>query len=55
MGNNAVAQKTKFKAYGLVRNSQGQPQFNDWEVIPEAFHELLSVEDWEYIEQQRKK
>lgn len=54
MGSNVTAQKGKFKGVALVRNRQGKPQFNDWNDIPEQFHKHLSVEDWEYIEQQRK-
>lgn len=54
MGSNAVAQKPKLKAIGLVRNAQGQPQFNNWDDIPEIFHPYLSEEDWQYIKQQRK-
>jgi hypothetical protein len=54
MGSNAVAGKAKLKIAALVRNNKGQPQFNDWNSIPEQFHKHLSVEDWEYIEQQRK-
>ena len=54
MGSNVTAKPPKLKAVGLVRNSQGQPQFNDWENIPEIFHEHLSAQDWEYIKEQRK-
>ena len=54
MGSNVTAQKGKFKGVALVRNRKGKPQFNDWNDIPEQFHKHLSVEDWEYIEQQRK-
>lgn len=54
MASNAVAQKGKFKGYGLVRNRQGQPQFNDWDNIPRVFHTLLSDEDWDYIKQQQR-
>ena len=54
MGSNAVAQDIVIKAVGLVRNKDQQPQFDDWDHIPEKFHQHLSVEDWEYIEQQRK-
>ena len=54
MGSNVKAQKGTYKGVALVRNGKGQPQFNDWNDIPEQFHKHLSVEDWEYIEQQRK-
>ena len=54
MGNNAIAQNGTFKGVGLVRNQHGQPQFNDWDNIPEQFHKHLSDKDWEYIKQKRK-
>jgi hypothetical protein len=49
------AQKATFKGYALVRNKDGQPQFNDWHDIPEIFHSSLTVSDWEYIYKRRKK
>ena len=55
MANNVNAQRGTFKGYGLVRNAQGQPQFSDWENIPEVYHPLLTEEDWEYIRQMRDK
>jgi hypothetical protein len=45
----AKAIKGISKAYGLVRNAKGEPQFSNYEVIPEVFHEILSEEDWEFI------
>jgi hypothetical protein len=48
------AEKGKFKGYALVRNSAGQPQFNDYEDIPEVFHAALTEEDWIYINSKRK-
>jgi hypothetical protein len=48
------AQKSTFKGYGLVRNSEGQPQFDDYSDIPEVFYPLLTQEDWEYIETKRE-
>ena len=47
------AQEGRIKAVALVRNMNGDPQFNDFNNIPEVFHGALSVEDWEYIEHQR--
>ena len=53
MANNVKAEKGKLRGTGLVRNAAGKPQFDDFNVIAEIFHDHLSVEDWEYIEQQR--
>ena len=50
-----TAQKGTFKGYGLVRNAKGQPQFDDYENIPKAFHDILTEEDWMYINLKRKK
>jgi hypothetical protein len=50
---NVVAQKAKLKGYGLVRNAKGEPQFNDFNDIPEVFHPYLDEEDWIYINEQR--
>lgn len=54
MGSNALVDKGKLRGFGLVRNKQGKPQFNDYSEIPEIFYPLLSVEDWEYIEKQKE-
>ena len=42
------------KLFGLVRNKDGQPQFDDFENIPEVFHASLTAEDWVYINEKRK-
>ncbi len=52
-GPHVHADKATMKGAGLVRNAQGQPQFDDFNNIPEIFHSVLSEEDWEYIRQQR--
>jgi hypothetical protein len=54
MGSNVKAQSGTFKGVALIRNGKGQPQFNDWDNIPEKFHKHLSVEDWEYIFKKRE-
>jgi len=48
------AQKGSVKITGLVRNAAGEPQFNDYNNIPEVFHKSLTEDDWVYIEKQRK-
>ena len=52
--NEVQAQKGTFKGYGLVRNAKGEPQFDDYENINEAFHSILTEEDWIYINEKRK-
>ena len=46
------AQEGKAKLVGLVRNKQGEPQFDDYNNIPEVFHSALTEDDWVYIESQ---
>jgi hypothetical protein len=48
------AQKGTFKGYGLVRNAKGEPQFDDYTIIPKAFHSILTDKDWFYINSKRK-
>ncbi len=55
MGIEVKAQKAKLRGYGLVRNSEGKPQFDNWDNIPEIFHAALSEADWEYIKLMRNK
>jgi hypothetical protein len=47
------AQKGSMKAVGLVRNKYGQPQFDDFNDVAEAFHAHLTEEDWIYINSKR--
>jgi hypothetical protein len=54
MASSVKGQKAKLKGYGLVRNSSGQPQFDNYENIPEVFHSVLTEEDWIYINNKRK-
>jgi hypothetical protein len=49
------AQDGSFKGYGLVRNAKGEPQFDDYTIIPKQFHSILTDEDWIYINLKRKK
>lgn len=55
MGTNVNAQDAKLRGVGLVRNAQGEPQFTDYNDIPEVFHSILTEEDWIYINEQRNK
>ena len=52
--NDVKAQQTGFKAYGIVRNAAGEPQFDDYDNIPEVFHSALTEADWEFIDYKRK-
>ena len=52
--NDVKAQQTRFKAYGIVRNAAGEPQFDDYDNIPEVFHSALNEADWEFIDYKRK-
>jgi|TARA_R110000782_G_scaffold255480_1_gene344309 hypothetical protein len=54
-GINITAAEAGFKGYGLVRNARGEPQFNDFNNIPEPFQASLTEEDWVYIETQQQK
>lgn len=48
------AQKGNVKIVALVRNKNGEPQFTDFNNIPEEFHETLTEEDWVYINKMRQ-
>ena len=48
------AQQGRIKAVALVRNAQGQPQFNDWQDIPSVFHPFLTEDDWVYIQSKQE-
>lgn len=47
------ASPAKVRVEGIVRNRHGQPQFDDFNNIPEIFHPFLTEEDWKYIETNR--
>ena len=48
------AQKSKMRGIALVRNALGQPQFDNYDYIPETFHPHLNYDDWAYIRQRRE-
>ena len=48
------AQRAAYKLVALVRNKDGQPQFNDFNNIPEAYHDVLTEDDWIYISEKRR-
>jgi hypothetical protein len=48
-----AAQQPEYKIVALVRNKDGQPQFNDFSDIPEEYHSALTEEDWIYINEMR--
>ena len=48
------AKVERLKIVALVRNKHGQPQFNDYNDIPEVYHSALTEEDWVYINEMRK-
>ncbi len=54
MASNVTAEAGTFKGYALVRNAAGEPQFDDYNKIPEAFNAVLTTEDWIYINEKRK-
>ena len=51
---NMKASPGKHHVVALVRNKDGQPQFNDFTDIPEVFHGSLTEEDWIYINERRE-
>jgi hypothetical protein len=48
-------QKGKVSGWLLVRDSEGNVKFDDWDNIPEAYHKDLTKADWAYIHKQRGK
>ena len=52
--NEVNAESGTIKACFLVRDADGNPQFDDWENIPEAFHPVLTDKDWLYIKDRRE-
>ena len=51
-----TAEPTKIdfgRLIAIVRNKNGEVQFDDYDNIPKCFHPSLTAEDWEYINQRR--
>tara|TARA_R110000851_G_scaffold9579_3_gene35581 strand:- start:32398 stop:32574 length:177 start_codon:yes stop_codon:yes gene_type:complete len=44
------AQPARMQGVGLVRNAKGEPQFDNYNNIPEVFFPMLTSEDWVYIQ-----
>ena len=51
--NDVQSEPAEMKMVALVRNADGQPQFDDWENINPIFYPILTEEDWVYIHNQR--
>lgn len=47
------ANKGKLKGYGLVRDKEGNPKFNDINNIPRVFWDLLTEKEQEEIQNGR--
>lgn len=43
-----------FKAFALVRDSEGNPCFSDWFDIHPEIGKALTPKDWAYIEMKRE-
>jgi hypothetical protein len=50
---NASASKAEVKAYGLVRNAEGKPQFADINNIPDPFWNMLTDEEKQEVKNDR--
>ena len=44
-----------YSGYAIVRDANGNPKFDDWNNIHEAYWELLTEQDKEYILTKRSK
>lgn len=46
----AEASPGKYKGFMLVRDSEGNPIFDDYLNIPQEISHVFTSEDWDYVE-----